>query len=563
MGRIVGGRSVAETLKGSGVDYLFGMTGGQTAFTASAIKCGIRMMTVHDEKCGALMATGYARIGGRPGVCTAADIGAAHLALGLYEADRSAIPVLAITSDLSPSRAWRLGGRFLDQDALFAPITKWSVRVKDVEALPQITRRALEVAAAGSPGPVAMIVPNELFGAEFDFPSSATGAAITAPIHRPIPDPEAIGEAARLLRNAKRPAIVIGGGVVTSQAQTEVLELAEFAQIPVATTHVAQGAFPTRHPLSLGIIGDPTANGRGQVANDFVATADVVLLIGTKADGATTRAWQIPSSTSSVIQVGIDPAEVGANLRVDVSVISDARAAVTALTSLLRDAANGATAGGESPSVAEVADRVAAWRQQFGGHLSVDRMPTRPPRVINELQKQIDDSAIIVSDAGSCSYWIAAFLDTGPDNSVIHPRGFPALGSGFPLALGAQVAAPHRRVICISGDGGFGYNIMELETAVRLNLPVVNLVLNNQTLGMEWRSFMRFCGTPLDDAVRFAPQNFTRIAEALGCFALRVERPQDISEAVAAALDSQLPAVIEVMTDPAENSDDDVPWRNS
>ncbi|MBT6241815.1 MAG: thiamine pyrophosphate-binding protein, partial [Rhodospirillaceae bacterium] len=523
---------------------------------------GIKMATIHNERCGSLMATGYSRVSGKPGVCTAADIGTAHLAVGLHEAYHSSNAVVAITNDLDPSKIWKTEGRFVDQEALFSPISKLYMRAESVNSLPDMIGRALEVATTGDPGPVVVTVPNGLLAAESDFEFDTEPDHFMYPRIRLSPDTESIARAAKLLLEAKNPAILAGGGVMLSRAADELVALAEQAGIPVATTHMAHGSFPNEHPLSVGVLGDCSANGRGRVANSIVGEADAVLLIGTRADGATTRGWSIPSPQSTIIQIGIDPQHIGSNLRIDLGIVADARLAIVAIRKFLSEYDDGSLSERRKNREGAVRKLMDSWKHDFEPEMVTDQKPIRSSRALKELQNVIDNDTLITFDAGSCSYWGAAFLDATPQNHVLHPRGFPALGSALPMAMGAQLAAPNKRMLSISGDGAFGYNVMELETAVRLGTPIVNVILNNNALGMEWKSFRQFCGEALPDAVRFGPQNFSRIAEAYGCFGIRVEDPNEIVGAVKSAFESGKPSIVEIMTDPTEDSTKDVPWQS-
>ena len=265
MANMTGGEALARTLKASGVEYIFGIAvGSQAPFTLGAMRLGMRMVTVRDEKCASLMATAYSKISGKPGICLASGPGAAHLALGMYEAFNSSNAIVALTADANVAGMWRPGSTYMDQQALFQPITKWTVRAESLATLPDIIRRALRVATTGSPGPVAVIVSNALFAAEGDFhiPMEAESAQHLAP--QAVPGAASVAQAAQVLLEAKNPAIVAGGGVMLSQAARDLLELAELMGIPVATTHVAHGTFPSAHPLSLGVVGNPVAGSRGQ-----------------------------------------------------------------------------------------------------------------------------------------------------------------------------------------------------------------------------------------------------------------------------------------------------------
>ena len=206
---------------------------------------------------------------------------------------------------------------------------------------------------------------------------------------------------------------------------------------------------------------------------------------------------------------------------------------------------------------------VEAWHTEFDPQMHSNAVPIKTPRLFMEIQQFIDDDTVVVVDAGGSSYWAPAYLDLTPENQALYPRGAAAIGSALPMALGAQLAAPQKRVICISGDGGFGYNIMELETAVRHNLPVVNIVVNNHALGMERRGYLAYAGEVPPAPVSFSPQDFGRIAQAFNCFGARAEQPGDIRDAIAAALASGKPAVVDVLTDPEDSDTERTrPWRS-
>jgi acetolactate synthase I/II/III large subunit len=563
MAKMTGGEALAQTLKAAGVEYVFGISVGSPApFTLGAMRLGMRIVTVRDEKCAGLMATAYGKISGKPGICLASGPGAAHLALGMYEAFNSANAMVAITSDAPVGGQWRPGSTYMDQQALFQPITKWTVRAESLATLPDIVRRALREATTGSPGPVAVIVSNPLWAAEGEFTIRTEAEAAHQPAFRVGPGAEPIAQAAKLLAEAKKPVIIAGGGVMLSQAAQELIDLAELMAIPVATTHVAHGTFPSAHPLSLGVVGNPVAGSRGRIANQVVGEADVLLVVGSRLDGRTTRGYSLIPATTRLIQIDIDPQEIGSHYPVEVGIIADAKLALEALKTTLEKTATRPPSLAETPRAREIAAMVEAWYTEFAPQMHSNAVPIKTPRLFNEIQLFINDDTIVVVDAGGSSYWAPAYLELAPANQALYPRGAAAIGSALPMALGAQLAAPGKRVICISGDGGFGYNIMELETAVRLNLPVVNIIVNNQCLGMERRGYVDYAGEVPPAPVIFSPQDFSKIAQAFNCFGARAERPGDIREAIAAALASGRPAIVDVLTDPEDSDSERTrPWR--
>jgi acetolactate synthase-1/2/3 large subunit len=275
-----------------------------------------------------------------------------------------------------------------------------------------------------------------------------------------------------VLLAAKSPAIIAGGGVMLSQAARELVELAELMGIPVATTHVAHGTFPSAHPLSIGVVGNPVAGSRGRIANKVVGEADVILAVGTRMDGRTTRGYTLIPATTKLIQIDIDPHEIGANYPVEVGIVADARLALEALKATVATKVTPPPSLADTPRAREIAAMTEEWYTEFAPQMNSNAVPIKTPRLFREIQHFVNDQTIVVVDAGGSSYWSPAYLELTPENQALYPRGAAAIGSALPMALGAQLAAPQKRVIFISGDGGFGYNIMELETAVRLNLPL-------------------------------------------------------------------------------------------
>ena len=572
MTKMAGGEALARTLLACGVDHVFGMTvGGQVPFTVSAIRAGIRMMTMRDEKCAALAATAFSRTSGRVGVCIASNPGAAHMALGMHEAHLSDVPMLAISMDVGTASLWR-GAAYYDQQAMFQAVTKLTLRAESVAALPDMVRRALHAATTGRTGPAAIIVPAPLWAGEADFPDGPNGPdgafgdggeAVRFPAMRTPPASDAIARAADLLASGERPTILAGGGVKLSDASDELLELAEHSAIPVAVTHAGHGAFPSAHPLSLGLLGSANAGNRGRIANEIMAEADVVLLVGTRMDGRTTMNNTVPSPEATLIQVDIEAQEIGSNMPATVGIVGDAKLALQALKNALAERTPPVPVLAETSQARRIAGLMDAWRSEFSPQMTSESTPIKTPRLFGEIQRVIDQDTIVVLDAGGCSYWAPAYLDLTPENQAIYPRGAAALGSGFPMGIGAQAAAPGKRVICVSGDGAFGYNIMELESALRLGLPVVNVVINNQNLGMERRGYLEYAGEVFPEGATFSPQDFSRIAQAYNCFGVRVEAPGELEGALRAALESGQPAVVDVVIDPEDSDSGETrPWRS-
>src|SRR5215475_9450296 len=283
----------------------------------------------------------------------------------MYEAFNASNAIVALTADASVAGMWRPGSTYMDQQVLFQPITKWTVRAEALATLPNIIRRALGVATTGNPGPVAVIVSNALFAAEGDFDIPTEAEMAQHPAFRVVPGAASVEQAAQLLLAAQRPAIVAGGGVMLSQAARDLLDIAELMGIPVATTHVAHGAFASAHPLSLGVLGNPVAGSRGRIANKVVGEADAVLIVGSRMDGRTTRGYSLIPSTTKLIQIDIDPGEIGNHYPVQVGVVADAKLALEALKTALAEKVTRPPSLGETPRAREIAAMVEEWRNEF------------------------------------------------------------------------------------------------------------------------------------------------------------------------------------------------------
>lgn len=301
----------------------------------------------------------------------------------------------------------------MDQQVLFQPITKWTVPAEALMTLPNIIRRALGVATTGNLGPVAVIVSNALFAAEGDFDIPTEAERVQHPAFRVVPGAASVEQAAQVLLAAQRAAIVAGGGVMLSQAAQDLLELAELMDIPVATTHVAHGTFSSAHPLSIGVLGKPVAGSRGRIANKIVGVADVVLVVGSRMDGRTTRGYTLLSPTAKLIQIDIAPQEIGSNYPVKVGIVADAKLALEALNATLETKVTRPSSVADTPRAREIAALTEEWYTELAPQMNSNAVPIKTPRLFREIQHFVNDKTIVVVDAGGSSYWFG-LSGTGP-----------------------------------------------------------------------------------------------------------------------------------------------------
>jgi acetolactate synthase-1/2/3 large subunit len=545
MAMMTGSQLFAQAMSAYGVSHVFFVPTILFQALAEMEDLGIRRVTTHGEKAAAYMADGYARAARRPGVCMAQTVGAANLAAGLRDAYMACSAVIAITGGRQPQSKYRHAYQEIDDFPMFDLVTKFNAQVDVVERFPDLLRQALRAATSGAPRPVHLqLRGNHGHVAEDqgDLELIVEERFKRIPAFRPEPEPESVQLAARTLAEAERPIIVVGGGVSSSEAAAEVVELAEKLSIPGATSLNAKDTIPDDHPLAVGVVGTYSR----WCANRAVAEADLVFFVGSHTGGQVTHNWQIPRPGTPVIQLDIDPEELGRNYPNQVSLLGDAKVSLQRLIQAARPGAR------RDEWLRRVQTLVREWRQEVAPLASSNAVPMRPERICAEISEFLPPDAVIVVDTGHAGMW------TGQQLELKHPtqrfiRCAGSLGWGFPASLGAKCALPDRPVLCFTGDGGFYYHLAELETAARFGINAVIVVNNNNSLNQE---------IPLVDSAYggqqrgragemwvFEEVNFARIANEMGCLGIRVERPDEIRPALERAFTAGRPAVVDVVSD--------------
>jgi acetolactate synthase-1/2/3 large subunit len=369
------------------------------------------------------------------------------------------------------------------------------------------------------------------------------------PAHRPEPESRRIEEAATTLIKAQKPVIVAGGGVTASQAQAEVVELAEILSIPVATSLNGKGTIPENHALSVGVVGSYSR----RCANEIVSEADLVLFIGSHTGSQVTNEWRVPPAGTAIIQIDIDPRELGRNYPANLTILGDAKVSLKGLIAAVKSVK-------PLPQRKEwmkfVNQRVEAWRKSAAPGLASEGSPIRPERICKEIENVLPSDAILVADTGHAGIWTSTMIELKhPGQSYLRAAG--SLGWALPAAMGAKCAAPGRPVVCFTGDGGFWYHLAELETAVRYGINTVTVVNNNRALNQVGRNY-----TGQQDAAdlwQFSGVNLSEMARTMGCFSVQVNNPGDLRNALERALAADRPAVVEVISDVAAVPE--LPWH--
>ncbi|HWP59226.1 MAG TPA: thiamine pyrophosphate-binding protein [Candidatus Acidoferrales bacterium] len=545
MPRMTGSKFFAEAMRAYGVSHLFFMPTIIIPAMAEMEDMNIRRVTTHGEKAAAYMADGYARAAHRPGICLAQNVGAANLAAGLRDAFLANSPVIAITGGPDPHGRYRHVYQEVEDFPMFDPVTKFNAQVDAVERLPDLLRQAFRSATSGTPGPVHLRLQGRhgnVLEQEGDLELVVEEQFASYPAYRPPADPDQVRAAAEALRLAKRPAIVAGGGVIASRAEPEVVALAEKLSIPVATSLHAKATIPGCHPLAVGVVGTYSR----WCANRVVAEADLVFFVGSHTGSQVTNNWKIPRPGTPAIQLDIDGAEIGRNYPVKVGLLGDAKAVLRQLIEAVSPASP------ETEWLRRVRQLVEEWRAETAPLLNSDAVPIRPERICKELTELLPEDAVLVADTGHSGIWTGTLVDLKhPTQSYIRCAG--SLGWAFSASIGVKCALPDRPVICFTGDGGFYYHMAELETAARFGVNVVVLVNDNHSLNQEQRIFNAAYGGRMRGRANemwvYREINLAKVAEAMGCVGIRVERPGELPGALRQAFAAGRPALVDVVTD--------------
>ena len=547
MPRMKVGRAIVETLALEGVEHVFGVVGSATLEIMDAMygRSDIRFVGCRHEQGAGFMAQGYARAKGQPGVCVAQNgPGVTNLVTNAAAALVCHTPMVIIGGASMTGQMYRSSFQELDQLGIFRPVCKEVLPVNSPERAPEILRDAFRVAASGKMGPVYVDLPRDLLNAgEVDVDLIAP--ASYRPAQRPEGDARRIADAAALLAKAKRPVLIAGGGVDWGRAEADALRLAETLGAAVVTSYGHNDAVPNSHLLYVGAIGRAGA----PEAEEACRQADVVLALGTRLGHFTTfyDNRTVPKA-AAIIQVEIDQREIGRNFPVDVGILGDAGAVASSLAQRLEGAVPPEEVERRRAGVVALRRRR---RDRIDADAKLDGLPMKPQRVYVELRRVLPDNTAVVFDAGGGPAFGFDRIDYHTPRSMYTTIDLACVGSALPHAIGVKMGEPERPVVSISGDGGFFMNAQELETASRWSVPVVNIVMNNNSWGSEKAYQRELYGGRYVEADLTNPR-FDKLAEMCGGRGFYAERPEDVAEAVSEALASDVPTVIEVPVDPDE-----------
>ena len=544
---VTGAEAVVRILQGYGVEVVFGLCGDTSLPLYDALARldhGIAHVLTRDERSAAYMADAYARLSGRVGVCEGpSGGGATYILPGVVEANESSVPLLAITSDISVSSRGRFTLTEIDQEALFRPATKWNAVIDCAADIPGTMRAAFSAITAGRPGAAHIGLPFDVQRDAVDEEDVLEGPEAVPPA---APDPEAVRAAADAVASASAPLLICGGGVMTAGAEAALLRLAEKIGAPVATTISGKGSIAETHELAVGVVG---SNGGTPETRAVVEAADLVVFVGCRAGSVTTERWRFPRPRAArIVHIDIDARVPGANYPTEVAVESDARLALEALA----DALDGAAPGRIDPAFV-----VSQRKRKFAAFEALarsDETPIRPERLVSALQSALPDDAVVIADPGTpCPYLSAYLVMEKAGRRFISNRAHGALGYAMPAAVGAHFARPGAKCVAVMGDGSFAFAAGELETVVRLGLPITFVVVSNASFGWIKAGQKTGYGGRYH-AVDFSRSDHARIAEAYGVRSWSVSEPGDLAPALEAALAHDGPGLVDVLCQPLEEA---------
>lgn len=548
-----GGRALAEMLKRHNPAPMFGMAGFQLLPFYDAVReLGLKHTLINDERCGVFAADAWARVTGRPGICDATlGPGATNLVTGLVESTNAGVPLIVIVGNSNRSHSWKNMTQEARQSEILAPAVKSLIRLEEGLRIPELVRRAYAIATSGRPGPVVLDVPEDVAHGEFDFPSDelyVEPETLSIPAQRPRPGREAVTRATERLRDSKRPLILAGGGVHLSGAYEPLRRFAEDFGVPVAHTLSGKGAIPCTHPLSVGLFGRWS-----RIANDLIASSDCILAVGCKMGEIATKRYALMPRGVPFIHLEIVAEEIGRTTPTDVALWGDAAEGLLDLHASLADTQ--ALQTKHAAYLAEVSERMSAWRAEAEPRYASDERPIHMARLVRSLQDVMPDDGILVVDGGFAAHWTGLLYDSNrAGRSYIANRGFASIGYGLPGTIGAQLAAPDSPVVGLTGDAGFNMVIGELETARRLGLGFTLAIVNNAASGYVKALQHNMYGGRYQSS-DLSETHYANVARSLGCEGIRVCDPAKLGAAFAKGIaERDTPTIIDVVVtrDPAK-----------
>ncbi|ADQ14853.1 biosynthetic-type acetolactate synthase large subunit [Halanaerobium hydrogeniformans] len=539
MPKMNGGQIIIESLKKENVDVVFGYPGGAVINLYDALfSSSLKHYLGRHEQGVIHAADGYARSTGKVGVCIATSgPGGTNLVTGLATAQMDSVPIVAFTGQVPSALIGTDGFQEADITGISLPITKHNFLITDIKDLARTIKEAFHIARTGRPGPVLIDLAKDVTQAEMEFEYPDT---INLPGYRPNFEGHKlqINKAAKAINNAKRPLLYVGGGAVISGADQEIRALVDKAKIPITTTLMGLGIYPEDKELALEMLG---MHGT-QYANLATTEADLLIAVGARFDDRVTGKLDEFAADADIVQIDIDPAEIGKNLDVEVPIVGDIKAVLNELLPHI-----------EEKEMGEWQQRIKELKEKYPLKYEDDGSEViKPQYVMEEIDKFTKGDATIVTEVGQHQMWAAQFHKYQKPRQFITSGGLGTMGYGLPAAIGAQIGQPDEKVILIAGDGSIQMNLQELGTAQTYNIPIKIFIFNNNFLGMvrQWQEFFfdkRYASTKIP-----AP-DFIKMADAYGIWAKRVEKKSNLDAVIKGAMEHDGPALVDIRIPEEEN----------
>jgi len=533
-----GSEILVESLLKEGVEVIFGYPGGSVLpLFDSLYDAKLDFVLVRHEQAAAHAADGYARATGKVGVCVATSgPGATNLVTGLATAHMDSVPMVAITGQVKTFLIGNDAFQEADITGITRPITKHNYLVKNISELACTIKEAFHIASTGRPGPVVIDVPVDIQmqEAEFDYPE-----CINMRSYKPTLSghPGQIKKAVKLISQSSRPIIYAGGGVIISDANNELQELAKKINTPVTTTLMGLGGFPEDHGLSLGMLG---MHGTAY-ANHAVMDSDLIIAIGARFDDRVTGKIDEFAPHAKIIHIDIDPTAISKNVKVDIPIVGDVKDVLTKLNKIVK-----------APDTEKWLKQIKQWQERHPLTYKDTGTKIKPQYVVQQINKVTKGDAIICTEVGQNQMWAAQYYTYTKPRSFISSGGLGTMGYGFPAALGAKIGKPEKIVFDIAGDGSIQMNIQELATAVANKIHVKIAILNNGYLGMvrQWQELFykkRYSHTNMTSP------DFVKLAESYGACGIRIEKKEDVKKAIEQAIGIDNVVIMDFVVEEEEN----------
>ena len=543
-----GAEALVKLLDAHEVKYIFGLCGDTTLPFYDALyrlNHSIKHILTRDERSASYMADGYARVTGKVGICEGpSGGGATYIIPGVVEANESSISVIAITSDVPTTSVGHFPLTELNQKELFKPLTKWNEKIDKAKDLGKIIRKLFEESTSGRPGACHLCLPFDIQKAEVSEEDVWVNKEFTRfPAKPKAPDPLKVDQIVKEISKSKKPMIICGGAIKNSFAEKELQELVEKTNIVLATSVTGKGTLADTHPNCLGVVG---SNGGSIHTREITKNSDLIIFIGCRAGSVTTEKWQYPNKKTKIIHIDIDSKVIGANYKTHISLIADAKLTLIELNKKIKKL------NFEGNKIVKEVKKKKF--KEFNKLCNEDKGLIKPERIVKELNDALPKDTYIVLDPGTpCPYFAAYYNFSKAGRYFLSNRAHGALGYSLSASIGVQIGQPKNKVVAVMGDGSFGFTVGELETAMRLNLPIIFIVISNSVYG--WiKAGQKSSFDKRYYSVDFTRTDHAKVASAYGLKTWTVKKPNDLKKIISQALKQKGPCLIDIISQPLQDA---------